>query len=75
MVSLPVHESCFDLNIVYTNMSGVTRGGIEKVREPGGMHEDPKELTQLSRVRKYMHLNLLARRAPKPGDPVYYPPI
>ena len=24
MVSLPVHVSCFDLNIVYTNMSGVT---------------------------------------------------
>ena len=23
MVSLPVHVSCFDLNIVYTNMSGV----------------------------------------------------
>ena len=26
MVSLPVHVSCFDLNIVYTNMSGVTGG-------------------------------------------------
>ena len=26
MVSLPVHVSCFDLNIVYTNMSGVTPG-------------------------------------------------
>ena len=24
MVSLPVHVSCFDLNIVYTNMSGMT---------------------------------------------------
>ena len=24
MVSLPVRVSCFDLNIVYTNMSGVT---------------------------------------------------
>ena len=24
MVSLPVHVSCFDLYIVYTNMSGVT---------------------------------------------------
>ena len=24
MVSLPVHVSCFDLNIVYTNMSGVS---------------------------------------------------
>ena len=24
MVSLPVHVSCFYLNIVYTNMSGVT---------------------------------------------------
>ena len=24
MVSLPVHVSCYDLNIVYTDMSGVT---------------------------------------------------
>ena len=25
MVSLPVHVSCFDLNIIYANMSGVTQ--------------------------------------------------
>ena len=35
MVSLPVHMSCFDLNIVYTNMSDVTHGGCQWVMTGG----------------------------------------
>ena len=52
MVSLPVHVSCLDLFIVYTNMSGVIQGPTEL---PGVFHN-------LDMVLRFLALHLHRRR-------------